>query len=89
MPSGSTANPQREPIDLPKRRIISRRTFGVLLLSGGVLSGLSACAEGTARDADRGKQADLKRTSVVDDWQATESARLIQGTPEGTPTTTP
>lgn len=89
MPSGSTTNPQLALIDPPTRRILSRRTFGVLVLSGTVLGGLSACAEGTARDAERGKQADLKRTSVVDEMQATESARYLNGTPEGTPTTEP
>lgn len=89
MPSGTTANHHPAPNDGPARPTITRRRLAFLLMSGGVLAGLSACAEGTARDAERGKQADQKRTSVVDDVQATESARLLGGTPEGTPSTTP
>ncbi len=43
---------------------------------------LTSCAEGTARNAEVGKEQDAKRTSVVDEIQATESASfLILGTP--------
>ncbi|MGN6483659.1 MAG: hypothetical protein ACTHMX_04585 [Thermomicrobiales bacterium] len=65
---------------------MTRRRFGFALGAGGVLVGLSACAEGTARDATRGKEADTKRTSVVDDVQATESARMLFGSPPASPT---
>ena len=48
---------------------------------------LTACAEGTARDAEIGKEQDAKRTSVVNEIQATESAGfLILGTPSPEPT---
>ena len=51
----------------------------------GVLVG---CAEGTSRDAERGKAQDAQRTSVVSDMQATYSASVLQqGTPP--PTTEP
>lgn len=86
MPSGNTANPHPASTDRAPDRMITRRRFGLMLVSGGVLLGLTACAEGTARDAERGKEADAKRTSVVDDVQATESARYVQGTPSASPT---
>lgn len=85
MPSGNTASRPPAPTERPG---ITRRHLGLMLVSGGVLAGLSACAEGTARDAERGKQADAKRTSVVDEIQATQSARLVSGTPQGSPTAT-
>ncbi|HYH12436.1 MAG TPA: hypothetical protein VD789_08800 [Thermomicrobiales bacterium] len=48
----------------------------------GVLVG---CAEGTSRDAERGKAQDAQRTSVVSDMQATYSASVLQqGTPPPT-----
>ena len=88
MPSGNTENPQLDSTERLSPLRMTRRRFGVLLVSGGVLVGLTGCAEGTARNATRGKEEDAKRTSVVDDVQATESARLLGGTPSTTPTPT-
>ncbi|HWK79720.1 MAG TPA: hypothetical protein VNP95_03090 [Thermomicrobiales bacterium] len=88
MPSGSTRNPPPGSSERQHLRL-TRRRFGIVLVSGGVLAGLSACAEGTARDAERGKQADAKRTSVVDEIQATQSARFLEGTPPASPTAEP
>ncbi|MGC4190627.1 MAG: hypothetical protein QM589_05235 [Thermomicrobiales bacterium] len=90
MPSGSTANPRPVSTEHPGRSPLTRRRFGFILVSGGVLAGFSACSEGTARDAERGKEADQRRTSVVDEIQATESAGFLHpGTPEGSPTAEP
>jgi len=78
-------------IDPPHRhhhyRLSRRRLLGVAIAGLGPLA-LTACAEGTARDAKRGKEADAKRTSVVDEIQATESANLIKhpSTPSPDPT---
>lgn len=90
MPSGNTANRALVLVEPTGRRRVTRRRFVTLLAAGGVLSGLTACAEGTARDAERGKEADLKRTSVVDDVQATRSASLLTaGTATPQPTEKP
>jgi hypothetical protein len=48
---------------------------------------LTACAQGTSREAERGQERDAERTSVVDDLQATQTARLVLGTPPATPGT--
>jgi len=65
---------------------ISRRGF---FLSGAVLATglLAGCAEGSRSDAERGKQEDAERDSVVKDLQATETYRLVndRGTPLPTP----
>lgn len=50
---------------------------------------LASCAQGASPEAERGRERDIERTSVVDSLQATESARLITGTPRATPPTTP
>ena len=100
MPSGNTASPPPTPTDSTspaqpqddhpsQPRAITRRRLSLLVVSGCILAGLSACAEGTARDAERGKEADAKRTSVVDEVQATESARRVSGTPPASPSAGP
>lgn len=65
-----------------RRRIAS---FFVVILTASMLT---ACAEGTARDAKQGKQQDQMRTSVVNDIQATESAGFLlnPATPSPEPT---
>lgn len=70
-----------------RHRLSRRRLLGLTVAGLGPLV-LSACAEGTARDAKRGKEEDTKRTSVVDEIQATESANLIKhpSTPTPDPT---
>jgi hypothetical protein len=79
-----------EPINHPVRlsmRINRRR----LLASAGGLASialLAGCAEGTRSDAERGKQDDAERESVVKNLQATETYRLVHGT-DGTPSPTP
>jgi hypothetical protein len=53
-----------------------------LFLSGlTLLAAITGCAEGTARDARQGQEADAERTSVVRDLQATRSARILASTP--------
>jgi len=47
------------------------------------------CAEGTSRDAERGRERDAQRTSVVDDLQSTRTSEIIKGTPPSTPGATP
>jgi hypothetical protein len=49
---------------------------------------LAGCAEGTRSDAERGKQEDAERESVVKDLQATETYRLVHET-DSTPPSTP
>lgn len=50
---------------------------------------LASCSQGTSRDAERARQQDAERTSVVDNLQATETARLVSGSPEASPTIEP
>jgi hypothetical protein len=64
---------------------VSRRRLllgAVAVLGGG---GLTACSTGSSREAERGRQRDAERTSVVDDLQATRTASLVLGTPPATP----
>jgi len=50
---------------------------------------LVACSQGTSREAERGRERDIERTSIVDSLQSTETARLVSGTQGATPLTTP
>ena len=50
---------------------------------------VAGCAQGTARDAERGRERDAERTSVVDVLQSTRTSEIIKGTPESTPEATP
>lgn len=50
---------------------------------------LTSCAQGTSRDAERGREQDAERTSIVNNLQATETSRLVSGTPEASPTVEP
>ncbi|MEJ7839804.1 MAG: hypothetical protein WKF81_13410 [Thermomicrobiales bacterium] len=50
---------------------------------------IAGCAEGTSRDAERGRERDTERTSVVDELQSTRTTEIIKGTPNASPTTTP
>ena len=68
-------------------RLTRRRLCGLGGLGAGVALVLSACAQGTSREAERGKELDAERTSVVDNLQATQTARLVLGTPPATPST--
>lgn len=58
------------------------RWFAILV----VAITLSGCADGLATDAERARDADATRESVVTDLQATQTWNLIHGTPEATPT---
>ena len=46
---------------------------------------LTGCADGLATDAERGRESDTRRDSVVTDLQATQTWNLVHGTPESTP----
>lgn len=85
MHSELTANPTRQRTDVPitRRRVLTASMMGV------AATVLGACSQGTSREAERGRQQDIERTSIVDSLQATGSARLVSGTPEATPPTTP
>jgi hypothetical protein len=74
---------RREPFG---HRAISRRSLlcGALGIAGGAAS-LTACSTGSSREAERARERDAQRTSVVDDLQATRTASLIIGTPPATP----
>ncbi len=80
MPLEPTANPEQR-----SNRRVASRIIGWSLAFGLILGGMTACAEGTSRDAEIGKQKDAERTSVVTGVQATSSARLLAGSPEATP----
>lgn len=62
------------------RRLLARGA--VLLLALGLIAG---CADGLAPDAERGREQDSRRDSVVTDLQATQTWNLVHGTPESTP----
>lgn len=64
--------------------MLRRKRFGLALIGVAMLA-LVGCAEGTSRDAERGREADAERTSVVDSLQATSSADLIRRVGEATP----
>ncbi|HYJ12600.1 MAG TPA: hypothetical protein VEW66_03360, partial [Thermomicrobiales bacterium] len=63
------------------RRRILLGTCGI----AGIAVGLTACSTGSSREAERGRERDAERTSVVDRMQATRTASLIIGTPPATP----
>lgn len=50
---------------------------------------LVACSTGTSNEANRGKQVDAERTSVISDMQATRTWEIMNSTPESTPEETP
>ncbi len=58
-----------------------KRLAAVLLVAVTV----TGCADGLATDAERARQADATRESVVIDLQATQTWNLVHGTPESTP----
>jgi hypothetical protein len=70
----------------PKSRASALRSkaFGIAVIGVAILA-LAGCAEGTSRDAERGREADAERTSVVDSLQATSSADLVRRAGEATP----
>ena len=63
---------------------ISRRAMRLvaIMLVAGTVAG---CADGMATDAERARQADATRESVVTDLQATQTWNMLHGTPESTP----
>ena len=75
----------------PEPRASSGRASAWLLAALLTVAVATGCAEGTARDAERGKARDARETSVVSDLQATRSAQvLLPGTPPpATPTPAP
>lgn len=86
MPSGNMKNPERQVSDSGFVPRLCRRLASLVLVLLIAMT-LTACAEGTARDAEVGKEQDAKRTSVVNEIQATESAGfLLHGTPSPEPT---
>lgn len=63
------------------RKALTRRH---LLLWGsalGVGTALAGCADGTSREAARGREEDSSNESVVKDLQATETWNLVNATP--------
>ena len=66
----------------PRRRPHHPLRLIALTLTGlTLLAAVAGCAEGTVRDARDGQEADAERTSVVQDLQATRSARILASTP--------
>lgn len=68
-------------MDKTRWRTVGAR-FAAVLVSVTLLAG---CADGIASDAERGREADEKRDSIVTDLQATQTWNLVHGTPESTP----
>ncbi len=75
-----TRNPRRPAIERIARLVIAWSVTAAI-----VVLCMTACAEGTSRDAEEGKQQDAERTSVVSDLQATQSILLLTESPEATP----
>lgn len=76
-----------EPIQHPDQDLMSRARsvaakVSVVLIAGVLLTG---CADGQVQDAERGRDSDASRESVVTDLQATQTWNLVHGTPESTP----
>jgi hypothetical protein len=80
MPLAPTA--RREPVESKQKR---RRASWLVALGLSLLL-LVGCAEGTSRDAERGRERDRQRTSVVDELQSTRTAQFISGSPEASAT---
>ncbi len=63
------------------RKVLTRRhviLYGSALGAGTALGG---CADGTSREAARGREEDSSNESVVKDLQATETWNLVNATP--------
>jgi hypothetical protein len=79
-----------EPIARPGQPRTSTQNRGrKLALVALCVLAIAGCAEGTARDAERGRERDARRTSVVDELQSTRTSEIILGTPPASPTATP
>lgn len=85
MPSEPIASQHLRRTDLPLRARAPRRKAPAVLLFGLITLALVGCAEGTSRDAERGREEDAERTSVVDLLQASASADLVRQGGEATP----
>lgn len=85
MPSDPIASHHLKENDRQLRPRTRRRGVWGVALVGSIMLVLVGCAEGTSRDAERGRQKDAERTSVVDDLQASASADLLRRAAEGTP----
>ena len=85
MPLERIENHRQPPTD----RGHSRRSVLCVATLGVVATILVSCSQGTSRDAERGREQDAERTSVVDNLQATETSRLVTGSPEASPTIEP
>jgi hypothetical protein len=83
MPLEPIDHPQ--PVPTPSARI-RFRAVGRLVATILIALGLAGCADGLATDAQRGKQEDATRESIVTDLQATQTWNIVHGTPEATPT---
>lgn len=73
------------PHQTPLTSIWRQRLMTVIVAIMIVVS-LVGCAEGTARDAERGRARDADATSVVDTLQSTRTSELINSSPEASAT---
>lgn len=55
------------------------RNIGAAMLGIAII--VSGCTTGSAPEAERAKQLDTQRSSVIDDMQATHTWELVNGTP--------
>lgn len=81
MPLEPTARPVRGTTSMTSLRRLSA-LVAVAVLALGLLAG---CADGLAPDAQRGREQDRSRDSIVTDLQATQTWNLVHGTPPSTP----
>lgn len=69
---------------------MTRSTFARGLAIGGLcVAMLVGCSTGSAPEAERAREDDAERTSVITDMQATYTWELINSTPSATLTETP
>jgi hypothetical protein len=66
----------------------SRRALGGLIATG-LGATLTSCSTGSRGEAERAREQDAERTSVVESMQQTVTAGLVKGTPPATPTGEP
>ncbi len=85
MHSEPTASQHLRQTDRPPGVRALRRIASSVALVGLIMLTLVGCAEGTSRDAERGREEDAERTSVVDLLQASASADLVRRAGEATP----
>lgn len=66
---------------------LSRRAVLGIVAAGTATLLVAGCSSGSSREAERARERDAERTSVVDEMQQTATSSLVLGTPSATPGT--